>query len=1104
MPLNTDLERQWAYYVPQPIPDDAVEHANDSVRDLKILDPAVGSGHFLVAAFDLLHALYQEEARHRGETDQAEKWSDQAIVERILEHNLNGIDLDSRAVQIAAAALWMKAKLKCEDAQPANLNLVASNLGIARLPHNDPALVELRRAVEEETGIPANLTNQIIEALQGADHLGSLLKVDTALDEAISQYEKDLGWENNTMQLKMFPDGKIEQERLPFGKERVKANLLSEIESFLEKHSSGSDLGLRLRGEELVAGVRFLRLNREEAYDLVVANPPYQGTTKLVNSSYVQTEFKIGKADLYAAFMLRSFQLLRSHGVSALLTMRNWMFIKQYSKLRKQLLDNYDLRAIGDFDRGAFEEILDEIVAVCVSVFAKANYESIAVAQLPTPLDDKSRDKERTQRKRAATRCQTQIVNFEPNDFRDVVNWPLVYWWTTDELKDYLGREKVGEAAPVRIGMKTSNNARYVRLAFEVAKSDIELREFDDVTPTSKWVPYVQGAKGLAWFDVLREVVLWQQKGLEIKQSLFKSYGSEPQCESRYFTRGIACSTIGSRFSARLHRYRSIFSTGGTSVFPANNANELLCTLNAADSRRIVFDLNPSVNCEVGDINRIPLRDWANAESVVSTLRAAFRDHESHREPSVEFRLPGPSYWKSAQAWAQSIVDGSPSDALPQFEKKFEEESPTDHMSFAIGVALGRFTATGEGTVNPDHYDMTSALPSGILFLDGTLTSEHSDSLGLNASKNIHETWKKYAPEIGFEGSLRDWLRTKFFSDVHLGMYENRPIYWPLSSENGTFVAFVSIHRMTGQTLNLVLADYLLPTLTRLDGELNDLQDARRSSEEAASRDAENRYAEVKEWRDELNKFVFAVQHCADKGPPPISTKNKERETDAKFDPTLDDGVVVNSAALWPILEAQWDGPKIWWKQLCVAKGRKDFDWSQLAMKYWPSRVEEKCKSDPSLCVAHRRFWKYHPRLAWKWELRFQNEVRSDFRIQEDPEGSDGCVFHRESLLLNEPEFALETVEKEILRRLRKATQPIKGMALIENGIWSASPQECWDLESKIIKKQEAAFQLSAPDEKVARKELLKAKPELKKKRNELLDKYATLFAEVPDEEVTA
>ena len=203
MPLHTDAERRWAYYVPQPIPDDAVEHVADSVRDLTILDPAVGSGHFLVVAMDLLVALYREEARHRGEEGQTE-WMDRALVERILSHNLHGIDLDPRAVQIAAAALWLKARQIAPDAHPERLNLVASNLRLSSLSDDDPALVELRLEVERETGIPGALTDTIVHALRGADHLGSLLKVDRAVDQAIEAHEDALGPRFEPQQPGMF------------------------------------------------------------------------------------------------------------------------------------------------------------------------------------------------------------------------------------------------------------------------------------------------------------------------------------------------------------------------------------------------------------------------------------------------------------------------------------------------------------------------------------------------------------------------------------------------------------------------------------------------------------------------------------------------------------------------------------------------------------------------------------------------------------------------------------------------------------------------------------------------------------------------------------
>jgi hypothetical protein len=400
MPLHTDAERRWAYYLPQPIPESAVAQAPETIRDLRLLDPAVGSGHFLVVALDLLVALYREEARHRDEAG-TERWSDRAIVERILSHNLHGIDLDPRAAQIAAAALWLKARQVAPDARPEQLNLVASNLRLASLADDDPALIELRREVERETGIPAALTDTLIHALRGADHLGSLLKVDAVVDEALEQHEAVLG-RVVPEQGDLFDGFKPEPERVVMDRAEAKATLLDRLEGFLARHTSGDDLGLRLRGEQLAAGVRFVRLTREGTYDLVVANPPYQGTRKIADSDYVENTYPHGKANLYSAFLLRGLDLVRGGGVSAMLTMRDWMFINQYAGLREHLLGAHRLDALGDFDRGAFESVPDEVVSVTVSVFTRDASELKTEAICPTPRDDKSRDAERTQRRDTA------------------------------------------------------------------------------------------------------------------------------------------------------------------------------------------------------------------------------------------------------------------------------------------------------------------------------------------------------------------------------------------------------------------------------------------------------------------------------------------------------------------------------------------------------------------------------------------------------------------------------------------------------------------------------------------------------------------------------
>ena len=214
-------------------------------------------------------------------------------------------------------------------------------------------------------------------------------------------------------------------------------------------------------------------------------------------------------------------------------------------------------------------------------------------------------------------------------------------------------------------------------------------------------------------------------------------------------------------------------------------------------------------------------------------------------------------------------------------------------------------------------------------------------------------------------------------------MYENHPIYFPLSSQRKNFVALVSIHRWADNTLQTLLAEYLIPELNQLAGELHDLMAARNQGDRKAQAEAENRYNDAKALYDELKAFIDLVRQCAESGPPPARPQDTPREIDARFVMDLDDGVMINSAALWPLLEPQWKQPRTWWSELCNAKGKNDYDWSHLAARYFPKRVDAKCQQDPSLAVAHGCFWKYHPAKAYEWELRLQDEIGPDFTIDE-------------------------------------------------------------------------------------------------------------------------
>ncbi len=1011
MPIESELEERWKYFVPQPIPDDAVTKAPESVRAIKLLDPACGSGHFLVIAFDLLAAMYNEEARHRGETISARE-----IAESILENNLHGVDIDARAIQIAAAALVLKARTFAKDARPKRMNLVAPALNLAALPKDDPALVQLRHELLAEAGIPETLTEKIVASLAGVDHLGTLLKVDAAVDAAIGEQEK-AARSLEAGQGDLFKGFRPQQVKLPIGETRV--TVLEKIERFLARHSGLEDLGLRLDGEQLAAGVRFVRMVREGTYDVVVGNPPYQGTGKMADAGYVGKVYPRGKADLYAAFLERALELTREGGISALLTMRGWMFLAQFHQLREWVLAEHDLRTIGDIDRGGFEAILDEAVSVAMAIVRRGGRCLVgSVAVQPTPPTDHARDNGRTKRKLAALVTQVGRFEFQAAAFKEIEGEPIVYWWPREFLKRYVEAPKLGERYQSRKGAWTTDNVRFLRRPHEVVGPDFHERMLQERDVLSmNWLPYVGGARGEKWVDSLSDVIGWKRNGIELKVLLSWKHGVYPQGTDFFFRRGVAFSQIGSMCNARIHRYAGAFGDKGSSVFPPDQSIvDVACQINRKISQWIIQSLNPSISFQLGDVGRLPIHPVESADAIYATLDSAFSKHEAAREPSVEFRRPGSSAWTYTQLWAQRAVDRAPGEPLPPFEPVREQPVAEAYLSFAIGVALGRFDSGGGGALSHAPAD---ALPGGILFVSGA--REGDDSLDHPACSHLLTAWNEHGPAIAPGEDLRTYLRKSFFA-YHKDLYENRPIYFPLSSAKKNFVAFVSIHRWTDDTLRTLVADHLQPERRALEGEIDDLRRARAAGDGSKNK-AEKRYAEVQKLLEELTVFIDAVLACESQGPPDLDDKTK-RERDHRYATDLDDGVMVNSAALWPLLEPQWKDPKKWWKELASAQGRKDYDWSHLAALYFPKRVAAKCAEDPSLAVAHKCFWRIHPAKAYAWELRLQDEIREGFTIDEP--GSDEA---RETFLREHEGEAEQVREAERARRERQAKK-----AEIEDG----------------------------------------------------------------------
>ena len=1000
MPTSGAMEEAWKYYVPQPMPAEVVEHAPKSLRELKLLDPACGSGHFLVVAFDLLAELYREEARHRGES-----WTDRQIAEWILEDNVHGIDIDPRAVQLAAAGLYLKARSLAKGADPRQVNLVAPMLKLSALDEADPTLVKLEADLERETGIPPALTRELIATLAGVDHLGSLLKVGDAVDRVLTAHEGAFARQSgqqDLFQTKRAGDAK------PLSRDAARNVVLQRLEGFLGRHAGAEDLGLRLRGQQLSAGLRFASLAKEGEYHVVVGNPPYQGTAKMKDAKYVAKHYPKGKSDLYAAFLERGLELCRPGGASAMVTMRSWMFLSGFTALREHLLKTFDLRILGDADRGAFDEVPNEVLATAMSVFRRTRPGSEAsVAVQPTPLSDKSYDRARTSRKRAAVLAQVGRQEFTARDFAAIDGAPMVYWWGHDRLAEYGSLPKLGSVAPVRYGLSTQNNTRWLRKAWEVSPRHLMLRRFSEERgwDGSPWVPYIKGAEGRKWCDAVSDVLLWRSKGLELATYPDNRYG---RSTDYYFVQGVAFVNIGSEFSARVHRLQSIFGHVAGSVFGMPVA-DAVCLLNSRRASETMESLNPGLHFLTSDVLRLPTFATPDADAILTEVERVFATRESAREGSVEFRRPGGSAWESVQVWAQRAVDRAPGAPLPPFRAEVTKAEPYAELSFQVGVLLGRFGRDGEGVLPQAPGNV---LDHGVLFLG---PSDSTDALSREAYAPLHSAWATFEGRTGT--TLRDWLCADFFLH-HRETYENRPIYFPLSSSKRAFVAYVSIHRWTPSTLTTLLSDHLIPERKSLEGALADLRAARASGDKKSRSETDRQFAEKSKWLEELEDFIAKVTQCAEKGPPPPDASTPAREVDAPYAMDLDDGVMVNAAALWPLLDPMWKDPKKWWKELATAKGRKDYDWSHLSARYFPSRVDEKCKKDPSLAVAHGCFWKYHPEVAYQWELRLQDEIGPDFLINE--KDSDAL---RKAFLKKEPKRAAELQTAEQAHRERKANK---------------------------------------------------------------------------------
>jgi SAM-dependent methyltransferase len=366
----------WEYYVRDA---DRAPVSKKPVSEITFLDPACGSGHFLIEAFDLFYAMYVEEG---ALTDPAQ------ICASILERNLYGIDIDERAVQIAALALVMKAKEKAPAFVPRRVNLVATNI---RLPAGKEHLEAFLAKHSDDAPLePALLA--IFEGLAHADEIGSLLQIEEPVEKELRALKATYETAGSPAEQKALwvEYQKPVQGKLPIGVESYgewKERALGRIREHFDAEARGGDIGEVFFGEAASKGLSLVGLLARR-YDVVAANPPYMGSKNMgpTLKKHVEKHLAAGKRDLYAAFILRCLTLAAPGGRVAMVTQQSWMFLRSFADLRALddakrkkapkaftgVLRETSIEALAHLGPRAFGEVTGEVVNTALFVLANA------------------------------------------------------------------------------------------------------------------------------------------------------------------------------------------------------------------------------------------------------------------------------------------------------------------------------------------------------------------------------------------------------------------------------------------------------------------------------------------------------------------------------------------------------------------------------------------------------------------------------------------------------------------------------------------------------------------------------------------------------------
>jgi hypothetical protein len=383
---RTSLPERCEYLVHSTAEDAQVRTRKDP-RDLRILDPACGSGHFLLNSFDLLLDIYEEAWNDEdfGVGSQAtgrtlrEDYPDLSALRQttpslILEHNLHGVEIDSRCAQIAALVLWLRAQRAWKDCNvsPAERPRIRrTNVVVAEPMPGEAALVE-EFAARLDPPLLGDLFTGMVGDMSLAGELGSLLRVEDSIASSLqSAREQYLEQQRAAAPLPGLEPMRKQSELDLSGIDddgffhQAETRIVDSLHAFVEKASGGASVRRRLFADDAAEGVALIDLLRSR-FDVVLMNPPF-GAASLAAKKEFEKAYPRTKNDIYAAFVERGVELLHSYGLLGAITSRTGFFLSSYQKWREEiLLKGAPPVVFADLGYGVLDGAMVEVAAYCL------------------------------------------------------------------------------------------------------------------------------------------------------------------------------------------------------------------------------------------------------------------------------------------------------------------------------------------------------------------------------------------------------------------------------------------------------------------------------------------------------------------------------------------------------------------------------------------------------------------------------------------------------------------------------------------------------------------------------------------------------------------